>query len=102
MCILNSCIKNIYKCHLSVISISVNLFVLLFSIHWIPVEWHGFENMEGARRSISADMWAVGTTLWEIFSYGESPVPVYANSPYENLMNVCMHACLLLIIIVYI
>ncbi|XP_075216229.1 tyrosine-protein kinase hopscotch [Lycorma delicatula] len=52
-------------------------------IHWIPVEWHGCGSMEGARKSITADMWAVGTTLWEIFSFGESPPSL----PYEKLIS---------------
>lgn len=38
-------------------------------IHWIPVEYHN--NVEYARHSSAADVWAFATTLWEIFMFGE-------------------------------
>ncbi|XP_065205538.1 tyrosine-protein kinase hopscotch [Planococcus citri] len=41
-------------------------------LHWIPPE-HQNNNMNEARNSVAADVWAFGTTLWEIFSYGKSP-----------------------------
>lgn len=39
-------------------------------IHWIPVEYHS--NVEYAKHSPAADVWAFATTLWEIFMCGES------------------------------
>ncbi|XP_014296943.1 tyrosine-protein kinase hopscotch [Microplitis demolitor] len=42
-------------------------------IHWLPPEC--YDNPELARKSISADVWALGTTLWQIFSRG-SVLPV--------------------------
>ncbi|KAH7966577.1 hypothetical protein HPB49_017871 [Dermacentor silvarum] len=41
-------------------------------IHWIPPEF--YNNLNMAKSSIKADTWAFGTTLWEIFSYGEPPM----------------------------
>ncbi|XP_018333328.1 tyrosine-protein kinase hopscotch [Agrilus planipennis] len=38
-------------------------------VHWIPVEC--YSNLEFAKRSTAADVWAFATTLWEIFMYGE-------------------------------
>jgi len=40
-------------------------------IHWIPTEF--YSNFDFARGSVAADVWAFGTTLWEIFAYGECP-----------------------------
>ncbi|KAF7995940.1 hypothetical protein HCN44_007047 [Aphidius gifuensis] len=37
-------------------------------IHWIPPECYA--NNELARRSTRADVWALGTTMWQIFSRG--------------------------------
>lgn len=41
-------------------------------IHWIPPEF--YYNLNMAKSSIKADTWAFGTTLWEIFSFGEPPM----------------------------
>ncbi|XP_077554921.1 tyrosine-protein kinase hopscotch [Haemaphysalis longicornis] len=41
-------------------------------VHWIPPEF--YNNLSMAKSSIKADTWAFGTTLWEIFSYGEPPM----------------------------
>ncbi|KAL3288358.1 hypothetical protein HHI36_002806 [Cryptolaemus montrouzieri] len=41
-------------------------------VHWVPVECYA--NLDYARRSSSADVWAFSTTLWEIFTYGEEIV----------------------------
>lgn len=41
-------------------------------IHWIPPEF--YHNLSMAKSSIKADTWSFGTTLWEIFSYGELPM----------------------------
>ncbi|XP_020283323.1 tyrosine-protein kinase JAK2 [Pseudomyrmex gracilis] len=41
-------------------------------IHWIPPECH--KNLESAKNSFQADIWALGTTIWEIFSKGTPPL----------------------------
>ncbi|KAL1130074.1 hypothetical protein AAG570_013015 [Ranatra chinensis] len=41
------------------------------SIHWIPPEF--YDCIENAHRSLSTDVWAFGTTLWQIFSFGSQP-----------------------------
>ncbi|KAG8180450.1 hypothetical protein JTE90_022795 [Oedothorax gibbosus] len=41
-------------------------------IHWIPPEHHS--DYSGASRSNLADVYAYGTTLWEILSYGSKPM----------------------------
>jgi hypothetical protein len=57
------------------IPLSFNRFIIYFelfcSIHWIPTEC--YSNFDFARGSVAADVWAFGTTLWEIFAYGECP-----------------------------
>ncbi|XP_047996645.1 tyrosine-protein kinase hopscotch [Leguminivora glycinivorella] len=53
-------------------------------VHWIPVELHS--DMSLARRSVAADIWAFATTLWEVFSYGQSPTdtnPILTARSYE-------------------
>lgn len=40
-------------------------------IHWIPPECYNDFTLAG--KSLAADVWAFGTTLWEIFSFGEIP-----------------------------
>ncbi|XP_034935206.1 tyrosine-protein kinase hopscotch [Chelonus insularis] len=37
-------------------------------IHWLPPEY--YDNLEMAKKNTSADVWALGTTLWQIFSRG--------------------------------
>ncbi|XP_046399545.1 tyrosine-protein kinase JAK2 [Ischnura elegans] len=39
-------------------------------VYWIPVECYA--NPLCAQTSVAADVWAFGTSLWEIFSFGES------------------------------
>lgn len=45
--------------------------VFLFSLPWIPFEYH--LNMIGATKDFTAEIWAYATTLWEIFSNGRRP-----------------------------
>ncbi|KAK4299220.1 hypothetical protein Pmani_028482 [Petrolisthes manimaculis] len=42
-------------------------------LHWIPREYHSHPPM--ALRDPTTDTWAFATTLWQIFSYGDSPLP---------------------------
>jgi hypothetical protein len=56
---------------LSFIKNGVICFESFYSIHWIPTEC--YSNFDHARGSVAADVWAFGTTLWEIFAYGECP-----------------------------
>ena len=42
------------------------------SLHWVPVEY--FDQLQAVAYSSAADVWAYGTTLWEIFSYGRTPL----------------------------
>ncbi|XP_015589166.1 tyrosine-protein kinase hopscotch isoform X2 [Cephus cinctus] len=43
-------------------------------VHWLPPECFG--NPELARRSPQADVWALATTIWQIFSRG-APLPTH-------------------------
>ncbi|XP_042144790.1 tyrosine-protein kinase JAK2 [Ixodes scapularis] len=47
-------------------------------VHWIPPEF--YHSFSLARSSVKADIWAFGTTLWEIFTFGESPMAGLTNS----------------------
>ncbi|KAJ8678849.1 hypothetical protein QAD02_014636 [Eretmocerus hayati] len=42
-------------------------------VHWLPPECYGDPDL--AKRSTQADVWAVATTLWEIFSRGQMLPP---------------------------
>lgn len=42
-------------------------------LHWIPREYHQHPPL--ALRDPTTDTWAFATTLWQIFSYGDSPLP---------------------------
>ncbi|XP_050438365.1 tyrosine-protein kinase hopscotch-like isoform X2 [Adelges cooleyi] len=39
-----------------------------YDLYWIPVEF--YDSMELAKTSPEADVWALSSTLWELFSYG--------------------------------
>lgn len=41
------------------------------SIPWIPVEC--YKSYASATKSTAADVWAFGTTVWQIFSFGQLP-----------------------------
>jgi hypothetical protein len=56
------------------------------SIYWIPTEF--YSNFDFARGSVAADVWAFGTTLWEIFAYGECP-PETSN--VDSIKKVTVH-----------
>ncbi|XP_014484244.1 PREDICTED: tyrosine-protein kinase hopscotch [Dinoponera quadriceps] len=51
-------------------------------LHWIPPEC--YSNLESAKRNPQADIWALATTIWEIFSRGLSiwriSPPLYPNA----------------------
>lgn len=50
-------------------------------VPWIPIEDYG--NLNESRKNPKADIWAYSTTLWEIFSYGTSPLHVHCS----DIMN---------------
>lgn len=43
---------------------------ILYSLPWIPPEF--YSDLESAKKSSQADIWALATTMWEIFSKGTS------------------------------
>ncbi|XP_034246604.1 tyrosine-protein kinase hopscotch [Thrips palmi] len=47
-----------------------------YDIHWIPPEC--YHDLESAQNSPLADVWACGTTMWEIFALGDS-IPDLSN-----------------------
>ncbi|KAM3963253.1 tyrosine-protein kinase hopscotch [Aphomia sociella] len=56
-------------------------------VHWMPVDF--FHDMSLAKRYVVGDIWAFATTIWEVFSYGLSPLetnPVMTAMSY-NLGN---------------
>lgn len=49
-------------------------------VHWIPPEcYHDFES---AQTTFSADVWACGTTMWEVFACGD---PIPESSSVDNV-----------------
>ncbi|KAG1679050.1 Tyrosine-protein kinase JAK2 [Nymphon striatum] len=59
-------------------------------IHWIPPEYH--DNLNAAKGCFGTDIWAFGTTIWEIFSFGEHPVSINAeeigaNRSFDNFLD---------------
>ncbi|CAH1103307.1 unnamed protein product [Psylliodes chrysocephalus] len=43
-------------------------------VHWIPVEC--YTKLDLAKMSTEADVWSFGTTIWEIYMYGEEIKPI--------------------------
>ncbi|XP_017778377.1 PREDICTED: tyrosine-protein kinase hopscotch [Nicrophorus vespilloides] len=41
-------------------------------VHWLPLECYPNMNYSINAKTTAADVWAFGTTVWEIFMYGES------------------------------
>lgn len=70
-----------------------NIFEWFHSIHWIPTEC--YSNFDFAHGSVAADVWAFGTTLWEIFAYGECPPETSDVEKIKKVLMfltvVCMH-----------
>lgn len=48
----------------------------IYDIHWIPPEC--YHDLESALSSLLADVWACGTTMWEIFAFADS-IPEFLN-----------------------
>jgi len=46
------------------------------------------EALEGNKFSYWSDIWSVGVTMWEIFSYGETPYPGYTwNTDFVDILR---------------
>lgn len=45
--------------------------------HKVPFAWCAPESLKKKQFSHASDVWMFGVTLWEIFSYGETPWPLY-------------------------
>jgi hypothetical protein len=58
-------------------------------IHFSRMAWIAPEcaNVRSLWRSKAADLWAFGTTLWEIFSYGQHPLEVLRGPAEEVSVN---------------
>ncbi|KAG5674979.1 hypothetical protein PVAND_004921 [Polypedilum vanderplanki] len=48
-------------------------------VPWIPIE--DYDDLNNSRNNLKADIWAYATTLWEIFSRGESPFTELSKVP---------------------
>jgi len=57
--------------------------MFIFRIHWIPPEF--FEIPSLSKSFVTADVWALGTTLWEVFSYGTKPSEDLLISAYKTV-----------------
>lgn len=74
--------------------------------HWIPPEH--YSNLQNLSNFSSADVWALGTTVWQLFSYGQQPPdnfdirnfylsgkrldkPRHCSNEVYNLMVECWH-----------
>lgn len=54
---------------------------------WIPIELFG--SLETIHRRSSADIWACGTVMWEIFSGGRKPFTAFAKRSKPQMIQVC-------------
>lgn len=62
-------------------------------MHWIPPECHF--DFKLAKTDFSADVWAFGTTLWEIFSFGALPDPTLVSKVSWNVNRGCKYTLVL-------
>lgn len=53
---------------------------------WIPIELFG--SLEAIHRRSSADIWACGTVMWEIFSGGRKPFTAFAKRSKPQMIQV--------------
>ncbi|XP_013776331.1 tyrosine-protein kinase JAK2-like [Limulus polyphemus] len=61
----------------------------LSDIHWIPPEYYAKFTL--VSKSSAADVWAFGTTVWEIFSYGQKPLDGTNPSEAKDLYQKGVH-----------
>jgi len=53
----------------------------------LALKWMSPESMENLFFSEYSDVWAIGVTIWEIFSYGEMPLKTLKNSDVLNALK---------------
>lgn len=53
----------------------------------VPVRWLAPEVLKKETPTIASDVWSLGITVWEIFTYGNTPYPELSNSEVKT--HVC-------------